>query len=187
MPSVAKIITFGFGGVLDRPFSGDRQFIKSRTFPAWPNRGPISMLLRCVAALTFLLLTGCGFVSYEDVSGEPEYSKYVGTRYRTTEDMEIYRISMERNYGPLPSIYEIVQSPGFGGPEVLARTDFPEGSTMQILSVKRCKDCYLDEEPRMHVVVRLDSDRRFDDWEVQVDLGLLSSHMQEVTEFGSRD
>jgi len=55
---------------------------------------------------------------------------------------------------------------------------------MRILAVKRCKDCYLDEEPRMHVVVRLDSDRQFDDWEVQADLGLLSSHMQEVAEAG---
>lgn len=50
---------------------------------------------------------------------------------------------------------------------------------LQILAVKRCKkNCYLDEEPRMHVVVRLASDRRFDDWEVQADLGLLSSHME---------
>ena len=138
------------------------------------------MLFRFVATLTFLLLTGCGFVSYEDVSGESEYSKYVGVRYRTTEDMQIYRISMERNYGPSPSIYEIVQSPGFGGPEVLSRTDFPAGSTMRILAVRRCKDCYLDEEPRMHVVVRLDADRQFDDLEVQADLGLLSSHMQAV-------
>lgn len=142
-------------------------------------------MLGFLAVLMPVVLAGCGFVSYEDVSSEPKYSMHVGARYRTTEDMEIYRISMERNYGPSPSIYEIVQSPGFGGPEVLSRTDFPEGSTMRILSVKRCKDCYLDEEPRMHVVVRLDSDRRFDDWEVQVDLGLLSSHMQEVAEAGS--
>nr|WP_295376212.1 hypothetical protein [Pseudoxanthomonas sp.] len=144
-------------------------------------------MVRFIAILMLLLLAGCGFVSYEDVSHEPEYSMYVGKQYKTTEDMDIYRISMERNYGPSPSIYEIVQSPGFGGPEVLSRDDLPEGSVLQILAVKRCKDCYLDEEPRMHVVVRLASDRRFDDWEVQADMGLLSSHMQAIQQTDSRE
>lgn len=82
-------------------------------------------MVRFIAILMLLLLAGCGFVSYEDVSHEPEYSMYVGKQYKTTEDMDIYRISMERNYGPSPSIYEIVQSPGFGGPEVLSATIFP--------------------------------------------------------------
>jgi len=63
-------------------------------------------MVRFIAILMLLLLAGCGFVSYEDVSHESEYSMYVGKQYKTTEDMQIHRISMGRNYGPSPSIYE---------------------------------------------------------------------------------
>ena len=140
------------------------------------------MMIRFAALLATILLAGCGFVSFEDVSGDPKYSTYVGTEYRTTSDMTVYRVSMDRNYGPSPSIYKIVQPPGFDGREVISRTHFPEGSTLKVLTIQRCKDCYLDTEPRVHVMVRITSTSQFDDLEVQASLGLLSSHMQAIDE-----
>ncbi len=133
---------------------------------------------RLVAILATFLLAGCGFVSFEDVSNDPQYSTYVGTEYRTTSDMTVYRVSMDRNYGPSPSIYKIVQSLGFDGPEVISRTRFPAGSTLRVSTVQRCKDCYLDSKPRVHATVRVTSSTHFDDLEVQASLDLLSSHMQ---------
>ena len=140
----------------------------------------VSMRIRFIALLATCLLAGCYMVSYEDVSNDPKYSMYVGTEYRTTSDMTVYRVSMDRNYGPSPSIYKIVQPPGFDGPEVISRTRFPAGSTLKILTIQRCKDCYLDTEPRMHATVRVTSTTQFDDLEVRADLGLLSSHMQTI-------
>ena len=131
-----------------------------------------------VAVLATLLLAGCYLVSYEDVSSEPKYASYVGAEYRTTANMTVYRVSMDQNYGPSPSVYKIVQPPGFDGPEVISRTRFPEGSTMKVLTIQRCTDCYLDTEPRVHATVRVTSTTQFDDLEVRADLGLLSSHMQ---------
>lgn len=138
----------------------------------------LHVMIRFVVILAMLLLSGCHFVSYEDVSTRPEYAKYVGTVYRTAKDMQIYRVSMEANYGPEPSLYTLVPSPGFDGPEVLSRTDFPEGSNLRVLAVERCKDCYLDAEPRLQVKTRILSNQAFGDQEVYVSLGLLSSHMQ---------
>lgn len=138
------------------------------------------MNARFIALLAALLLVGCYPVSYEDVSRDPEYARYVGNEYRTTADMTVYRVSLDQNYGPSPSVYKVVQPPGFDGPEVISRTRFPEGSTLKVLTIQRCKDCYLDAEPRVHATVRITSTTQFDDQEVRADLGLLSSHMQAV-------
>ena len=138
------------------------------------------MAIRLFAALITLCLAGCGFVSYEDVSDAPDFSKHVGAHYKTTSDMHVYRISMDQNYAPLPSVYSIVPPPGIDGPEVLSSAHLPEGSVMEVLAVKRCTDCYLDPKPRVHMVVRVTSSRQFDDFEVKVDQHVLSSHAQEV-------
>lgn len=138
------------------------------------------MNARFIALLATLLLVGCYLVSYEDVSRDSEYARYVGNEYRTTADMTVYRVSLDQNYGPSPSVYKVVQPPGFDGPEVISRTRFPEGSTLKVLTIQRCKDCYLDAEPRVHATVRITSTTQFDDQEVRADLGLLSSHMQAV-------
>jgi hypothetical protein len=136
------------------------------------------MKIRLAALLAVFLLAGCYFVSYEDVSSDPKYVGYVGAEYRTTADMTVYRVSMDQNYGPSPSIYTIVQPPGFDGPEVISRTRFPEGSTVKILTIQRCTNCYLDSAPRVRATVRVTSTTQFDELEVEADLGLLSSHMQ---------
>ena len=115
------------------------------------------MKIRLAALLAVFLLTGCYLVSYEDVSSDPKYASYVGAEYRTTGDMTVYRVSMDQNYGLSPSVYEIVQPPGFDGPEVISRTRFPEGSTMKVLTIQRCTDCFLDTEPRVHATVRVTS------------------------------
>jgi len=136
------------------------------------------MIARFVALLATLLLAGCYMVSYEDVSRDPKYASYVGAEYRTTADMTVYRVSMDQNYGPSPSAYMIVPPPGFDGPEVISTARFPEGSTVKILTIQRCTDCFLDAEPRVHATVRVTSTTQFDDLEVRAGLGLLSSHMQ---------
>lgn len=140
----------------------------------------VSMKVRYIASLAAFLMAGCYMVSYEDVSSDPKYARYVGAEYRTTADMTVYRVSIDQNYAPSPSIYMIVQPPGFDGPEVISRARFPEGSTLKILTIQRCTDCYLDFAPRLHATVRVTSTTQFDDREVDVDLGLLSSHMQTI-------
>lgn len=145
------------------------------------------MTIRFVALLATFLLAGCYMVSYEDVSHEPEYAGYVGTEYRTTVGMTVYRVSMDQNYGPSPSVYMIVQSPGFDGPEVISRARIPEGSTLKVLTVQRCTDCYLDADPRLHATVRVTSTTQFDDLEVEADLSLLSSHMQPIAKADAAD
>ena len=140
------------------------------------------MTARFCVLLATLLLAGCYMVSYEDVSNDPKYARYVGTEYTTTADMTVYRVSIDQNYAPSPSIYTIVQPPGFDGPEVISTARFPEGSTVKVLTIQRCTDCFLDTEPRVHATVRVTSTAQFDDLEVRAALGLLSSHMQPIPE-----
>jgi hypothetical protein len=127
-----------------------------------------------------VLISGCGFVSFEDVSSQPEYSTYVGKHYRSTQSTEIYRISMDQNYRPEPSVYVVMGLPGISGPEVLTRAELPVGTTFQVLKVMRCTDCYLDFKERIHVVVKLTSISLFNDREIQVDYDLLGGTFVEV-------
>lgn len=138
------------------------------------------MTFRLSTILLVLVLSGCGFVSYEDVSTEAAYSSYVGAWYQTNSDMHLYRVSMDKNYGPTPSIYEIVPPPGFSGPEVLSKTPLPEGSLLRIVAVERCTNCYLDAEPRVHMVARLAPANLADSFEVQVADEVLSEHMDQA-------
>lgn len=138
------------------------------------------MTARFIAVPATLLLAGCYLVSYEDVSRDSENAGYVGNEYRTTADMTVYRVSLDQNYGPFPSVYMLVPPPGLDGPEVISRIRFPEGSTVKVLTIQRCADCFLDAEPRLHATVRVTSTTQFDDLEVRAGLSLLSSHMQVV-------
>src|SRR5688572_26064214 len=119
------------------------------------------MASKLAAALLVIFISGCGFVSFEDVSSEAGFSGYVHGFYRTTSEMQVYRISMDRNYGPSPSLYMVVPPPGVDGPEVLSVATIPVGSTLQVQAVKRCVDCYLDSEPRVEMVVLITSETRF--------------------------
>jgi hypothetical protein len=126
------------------------------------------------------LITGCYLVSFEDVSTQPQYSSYVGKHYRSAQPTKIYRISMEQNYKREPSVYVVTPLPGISGPEVLSGASLPVGTTLQVLKVMRCTDCYLDFKERVYVVVRLISTSEFNDRQIQVDNELLGTIFAEV-------
>jgi hypothetical protein len=138
------------------------------------------MAIRIATVVLVLCLSGCGFVSFEDVSSNAAFSAYVDGHYRTTSDMQVYRISMDGNYGQTPSIYKVIPPPGIDGPEVLSRASIPAGSTLQVQSVERCVDCYLDSEPRVEMVIRFTSDSRFNDLQVRVAQEHLLDHMIKI-------
>jgi hypothetical protein len=130
--------------------------------------------------ILLLSLSGCNFVSYEDVSSKPPYSDYIGKHYRSNEITHIYRISMERNYKPDPSVYIVYAPPGIEGPEVLSKADLPVNTTFEVLKVMRCVDCYLDSGERVHVVAKFTSTNAFNDREVQISKELIGSSFIEM-------
>ena len=159
-----------------------------RTQKAAPHSSPVSCsqfvidfmkILRWTLVL-LLPLTGCSFVSFEDVSSQQPYSDYVGKHYQSNEITHIYRISMERNYKLEPSVYIVYAPPGIGGPEVLSQAKLPVNTTFIVLKVMKCVDCYLDFGERVHVIVKLTSTNSFDDREVQISKDLLGSSFIEI-------
>lgn len=142
---------------------------------------PCHRLVTAGCLLTLhLFISGCGFVSFEDVSSQPQYSIFVGKHYRSTQPTKIYRISMDQNYKPEPSVYIVHSIPGISGPEVLSRAELPVGTTFQVLKVMRCTDCYLDFKERVHLVVKLTSASAFSDREIRVGYDLLGGTFAEV-------
>lgn len=127
-----------------------------------------------------LAVSGCGFVSFEDVSTQSPYSAYVGKEYRSTKVALIYRVSMDPNYKLTPSVYIVKSSPGIAGPEVLSQVGLPVGTTLRVLKVMRCTNCYLDFGERIHMVVQITSSDSFNDAEERVDNNLFKSLFVEV-------
>lgn len=134
------------------------------------------MLLRTICSLALVVvLSACGFVSYEDVSSQSQWVGYIGKEYRSTQKSLIYRVSMDRDYGPTPSVYIVKIPPGISGREVLSKAELPIGTTLRVLKVMRCTDCYLDFEERVHMVVGITFPEDHFDVEVQVDRDLFGS------------
>ena len=131
-------------------------------------------LLRVLLAVAALTLSGCYFVSFEDVSAKAPYSNHVGKQYRSVEKTYIHRVSLDRNYKPTPSAYFVYGRPmATSGPEVLSHAELPIGTTFQVLKVMRCTDCFLDFGERVEAVVRITSVDKFNDTDVRVSTKLL--------------
>ena len=131
---------------------------------------------RTLVSALCLTLSGCYFVSYEDVSEKAPFSDYVGKEYTSTGKIVVDRVSMDPNYKADPSVYIIYAFPGAAkGPEFLSLSVLPRGTTIRALKVMRCTNCYLDFEERVHLVVKITSSGDFQDTEVRVSTKLIGS------------
>jgi len=115
-------------------------------------------------------ISGCYFVSFEDVSSLSNYSQYVGKNYKSQSPTIIYRVSFDLNYKPEPSHYVIKSPPGFSGPEVISRKELPTGTTFEVLKVFKCTNCFLDFKERVKLIVKLTSTELFNDREVEINI-----------------
>ncbi len=139
-------------------------------------------LLKLLLAVSSLTVSGCYFVSFEDVSAKAPYSSYVGKQYRSVDKTFIHLVSLDRSYKPTPSVYFVYGRPmATSGPEVLSHAELPIGTTFQVLQVKRCTDCFLDFGERVEAVVRITSGDRFNDTDVRVSTKLLGSSFIEAS------
>jgi len=127
-----------------------------------------------IMALT-ISISGCYFVSFEDVSALPDYSQYVGQIYKSESKTTVCRISFDQNYKPEPSHYIVVSRPNCSGPEVISYAELPIGTTFKVLKVLRCTNCFLDFEERVKLMVQLISTDSFNDRDVEVNAKLIGS------------
>ena len=136
-----------------------------------------------LATAAACLLAGCYFVSYEDASKDPRYSHFVGSHYRSTERLAIHGITMERDYSPVLDHYTVTDLPGFGGREVLSKKTLHSGTTVKVLRVLRCTDCFLDTPfgGRVEVVVEVTSSADYQNAPVKIDIRYLEGPEQAFT------
>jgi len=102
-------------------------------------------------------LSGCGLSEYEDISREHE--ALIGARYKTTHDMLIYGITLDKNYKKTIDHYAIIEYPGIGGPEVLTENEIESGTLFEIEIINKCLNCLSD---RIQIIVRFIENRKFD-------------------------
>jgi len=75
-------------------------------------------------------------VNYYDVSSNPEYSNFVNTEYKTTEDLYIYGIREDGNAAKPLHNYNITNV-NFSGPEVLSKDILKNGILLKIKKVEK--------------------------------------------------
>ena len=84
--------------------------------------------------LLILVLTGC-VLKFEDVSQEPEYAPYIGSRYSLNTDM---RISGVATPGKDIDAYTIKpMSIRTSGPEIITEDVLKTGAVLEVQSIKR--------------------------------------------------
>lgn len=78
---------------------------------------------------------------YEDISYEEEYSHFIGKKYRTTKNLLVHGITLDKNYKKQIDVFTIDEPPGFSGPEIISKGHLPEGTLIQIRKVVECINC----------------------------------------------
>jgi hypothetical protein len=97
------------------------------------------------------LLAGCGMMAeYEDASSEPDYRPLIGKEVLTTADLLLHAVALDLGNKQI-DLCSITEQPGFDGPEVIARSALPSGTSLHILSVRRCTNCL--SERRIELIV----------------------------------
>ena len=104
------------------------------------------------AALS-LLLAGCGMANYEDVSSDAAYTRLIGEQLEAKSQLYVHAVTLDPSYAKRVDLYSVTVPPGFSGPEVIHRDTFPSGTAFQVLSVRRCTNCPLDD--RVELLVHL--------------------------------
>jgi hypothetical protein len=136
-------------------------------------------IMRLMMVSVAALLSACYQVSFEDVSAEPPYASHIGKHYRSEKAVYIYRVSMHPDYKAEPSHYILHAIQVYSGPEVLSHAKLPAGTTLKVLKMLRCRNCFLDFEDRVEAQVRLISTTDFGDREVRVSAKLLDTEFKQ--------
>ena len=90
----------------------------------------------------FITLSGCGLsAKYEDVSEEPKYAQFIGTKYQTLETLLVHGVNLGERKEKKIDVYTVTRKPGSGGRYVITRIDLAIGNRVEILGVLRCTNC----------------------------------------------
>lgn len=93
----------------------------------------------------FIILSGCGLsAKYEDVSEEPKYAQFIGTKYQTLETLLVHGVNLGKSKEKKIDVYTVTRKPGSGGRYVITRIDLEIGNRIEILGVLRCTNCAKD-------------------------------------------
>lgn len=126
-----------------------------------------------VVLFAVLLISGCGFAEFEDVSGDARYSSLIGQEFVLRSDALIIGVTLDPNYKKTVDRYRLTVYPGFAGPEVVSTDVLPIGTKFRIERVERCTNCYLDR--RVELVVRLTAGSEFTEADVRLNAETYSS------------
>ena len=136
-------------------------------------------ILRLMMIIPAAFLSACYQVSFEDISAEAPYSSYIGKHYRSERAVYIYRVSMHPDYKAEPSHYVLHAIQVYSGPEVLSEAKLQAGTTLKVLKMLRCRNCFLDLEDRVEAQVQLTSTTDFGDREVRVSAKVLDTEFKQ--------
>ena len=86
----------------------------------------------------------------EDIGSRPEYSGVIGKKFRATQELMTFGITLDANYKKVVDYVLIAPSPGISGPEVVTKGILAKGSTVEIVGVRRSSFLFFT---RVHYVV----------------------------------
>jgi hypothetical protein len=120
--------------------------------------------------ILFLTLVCCSLLGCEerlsaDLSNEPEYKSFIGSRYEVTADLVAYAI--KRTLNRKAEYMTLIPPPGIAGPEVEFTIPVNRGSEVTILRVVKTNRW---PDPDLTLIVRLADTRIPPQLPVRIDL-----------------
>jgi hypothetical protein len=135
-----------------------------------------------IIVVTLALLLAACRAEYKEISNDPEFSKYVGLKYKLKSDMDYSGVNLPPGYSDEIHIYVISsRDPGWSGPEVVTRETLPTGSIIIINKVEECTNCWHFGSPLRHVLVTIEGNPP-ENLPVKLDLGQILSgkHLEQI-------
>jgi len=136
----------------------------------------VNKLHKIFVMVAFLLqISGCTYyiVSFEDVSNKAPYSAVVNTTYKTKAELIMYGYNLNSTPGKEIHEYSITPPPGPSNRYILSRKRITSGTSVKVVAVKRCADCFLDFKPRIKLEVASKEIIREHDVPILIDDNLL--------------
>lgn len=131
-----------------------------------------------LAGIAILLLSAC-MAEYEDISSQALYRNIVGKQFKSTSTLQIYGVTLDRNYAPIVGVYTIHGPPGVGGPEILSVETLPVGTVFNVTAVRRCTNCPFDEI--VDIILQLPHDDDYDDAPVTISYELFETNFVTIS------
>ena len=99
-----------------------------------------------------IALAGCK-AEFDDVSGTPEHRQAIGEHCRIQSYLNAHGVTLKLERNKTTDVIALT-SFGVSGPEITFSTRLTAGTTLEVVAVRKCKNCPFDDRIEYRVLLQ---------------------------------